>query len=403
MPSDAEDEIACMQKILEGDSHDFRAKAKAYMLKHWDVFSVDADQEWTKSVEEQRLSALKRAKCFVDSKMLSVRDILEDPLKFLAAHEVIAISCASATYLFSVHFNLFGGSVLKLGTQKHHDKYLNDIDTMTGLPGCFALTETSHGVISGMSMSTTATFDHEADEFVIHSPNPGAFKNWISFAANHARGCVVFADLITGVKGKETSEGVHALYVPIRDSAGTIYPGVNITDMGHKPAINGNDNANISFDNVRVSRENLLDKWGEVARDGSYEGKIENKRKRFLKVSDQLMSGRMAISSCAVVLSTQALIATINYVCRRTQQVKLMPGGKICLFDYYTTRVALLPELAKCFALRIGTNYVKRRYAEMVLAAESAIDRSEVISLCAPSKHTTLSGVSVLLPSVAKR
>ena len=77
-----------MQKILEGDSHDFRAKAKAYMLKHWDVFSVDADQEWTKSVEEQRLSALKRAKCFVDSKMLSVRDILEDPLKFLAAHEL---------------------------------------------------------------------------------------------------------------------------------------------------------------------------------------------------------------------------------------------------------------------------------------------------------------------------
>ena len=30
------------------------------------------------------------------TQMLSVRDILEDPLKFLAAHEVIAISCASA-------------------------------------------------------------------------------------------------------------------------------------------------------------------------------------------------------------------------------------------------------------------------------------------------------------------
>ena len=103
------------------------------------------------------------------------------------------------------------------------------------------------------------------------------------------------------------------------------------------------------------------------------------------------MSGRMAISSCAVVLSTQALIATINYVCRRTQQVKLMPGGKICLFDYYTTRVALLPELAKCFALRIGTNYVKRRYAEMVLAAESAIDRSEVIRLvCSFKAYNTL-------------
>ena len=130
-------------------------------------------------------------------------------------------------------------------------------------------------------MSTTATFDHEADEFVIHSPNPGAFKNWISFAANHARGCVVFADLITGVKGKETSEGVHALYVPIRDSAGTIYPGVNITDMGHKPAINGNDNANISFDNVRVQGKTYSTNGAKLPVTGRTRGKSKIRESGF--------------------------------------------------------------------------------------------------------------------------
>ena len=366
------EDVAGLQHFLEGDSREFRARAKEYMLKRWDVFTVNADQEWGKSVEDQRASALSRAKCFVDSGLVSVRDILRDPLKFLAAHEVIAISCASATYLFSVHFNLFGGSVLKLGTEKHHKKYLEGIDSMTGLPGCFALTETGNGVISGMSMDTTATYDHETQEFIIHSPTPESQKNWISFAANHAQGCVVFVDLITGKKGATISEGVHAIYVPIRSKAGKVLKGVTILDQGHKPCINGNDNGRISFDHVRVPRDNLLDRWGSVAPDGTYTAKIEKLRHRFLKVSDQLMSGRMAISSCAVVLAAQALIGATRYACRRKQRVKQMPGGEIALFEYFTTRSVLLPHLAKAYALRCATNYVKSRYSEMVLRAGEA-------------------------------
>lgn len=61
---------------------------------------------------------------------------------------MFALSDAAAIYLFSVHFNLFGGSVLKLGTDRHHKRLLDLIDTMDGCPGCFALTECAHGVIS---------------------------------------------------------------------------------------------------------------------------------------------------------------------------------------------------------------------------------------------------------------
>ena len=39
----------------------------------------------------------------------------------------------------TVHLNLFGGSVLKLGTERHHH-LLEGIDKMTPT-GCFALTE----------------------------------------------------------------------------------------------------------------------------------------------------------------------------------------------------------------------------------------------------------------------
>jgi acyl-CoA oxidase len=45
----------------------------------------------------------------------------------------------SAATKLTVQFNLFGGTMLKLGTKKHHDKYLKGIDDLSVM-GCFALT-----------------------------------------------------------------------------------------------------------------------------------------------------------------------------------------------------------------------------------------------------------------------
>ncbi len=42
-------------------------------------------------------------------------------------------------------------------------------------------------------------------------------------------------------------------------------PGVTIEDMGYKMGLNGVDNAKLSFDNVRVPREALLNRWSDVA------------------------------------------------------------------------------------------------------------------------------------------
>lgn len=44
----------------------------------------------------------------------------------------------------TVQFNLFGGTVLKLGTRRHHDLLLRGIDTADDV-GCFALTELGYG------------------------------------------------------------------------------------------------------------------------------------------------------------------------------------------------------------------------------------------------------------------
>ena len=39
-----------------------------------------------------------------------------------------------------------------------------------------------------------------------------------------------------------------------------VMDGVVIEDMGHKMGLNGVDNAKLTFDNVRVPRENLLNR-----------------------------------------------------------------------------------------------------------------------------------------------
>ena len=91
------------------------------------------------------------------------------------------------------------------------------------------------------------------------------------------------------VDGK--NEGIHAVLVPIRDNNLKILPGCRVEDMGHKMGLNGVDNAKLTFDNVRVPRENLLNKYSDVNEDGQFVSEIDGGRKRFLTVADQLLSG----------------------------------------------------------------------------------------------------------------
>ena len=271
----------------------------------------------------------------------------DDPGANIAGFETIAYGDLSLLVKFGVQFGLWGGAIQQLGTRIHHERYLRPTATLE-LLGCFAMTETGHGS-NVQQLGTTATYDPVTDEFIVHTPTEEARKDYIGNAACHARMAAVFAQLIAGGE----SHGVHVLVVPLRDENGNVHEGVRIEDCGEKMGLNGVDNGQIWFDNVRVPREALLNRYGGVNEQGAYESSIEKPNKRFFTMLGALIQGRVCISGASVSTAKTALTIAVRYGLRRTQ-FGPPDEDEVVLLDYRTHQRRLMPLLARMYALHFG-------------------------------------------------
>ncbi|MEU7524504.1 acyl-CoA dehydrogenase [Saccharothrix sp. NPDC042600] len=266
----------------------------------------------------------------------------------VVAFEVLGYGDLSLMVKAGVQWGLFGGAVQALGTERHHAEHLPAIMNLD-LPGCFAMTETGHGS-DVQHLRTTATHDPETDEFVVHTPDPSARKDYIGNAARDGRMAVVFAQLVSG--GAE--HGVHALLVPIRDAEGDPLPGVRIEDCGPKAGLNGVDNGRLTFDRVRVPRANLLDRYGKVHPDGTYESPIEGEGRRFFTMLGTLVRGRISVAGGAGSATKKALTIAVRYAERRRQFTRPDTGEEVVVLDYLAHQRRLLPALATSYALHFA-------------------------------------------------
>ena len=265
----------------------------------------------------------------------------------VAAFETMAFGDLSVLVKVGVQFGLFGGAILQLGTQKHHDAYLAPL-VRAELMGCFAMTETGHGS-NVQALGTVARYDLETREFVISTPDASARKDYIGNAAAHAQAAVVFAQLSIG----DTSEGVHAFVVPIRDDRGRLLPGVRIEDDGRKIGLNGVDNGRIWFDDVRVPRDNLLNRYADVTESGVYESAIDNPDRRFFTMLGTLVQGRVCVGGAAINASKVALSIAVRYALERRQFGS--PGAaEGLLLDYGLHQRRLFVPLARTYALHFA-------------------------------------------------
>eukprot|EP00164_Ancoracysta_twista_P004797 GFYU01006505.1.p1 GENE.GFYU01006505.1~~GFYU01006505.1.p1 ORF type:complete len:662 (+),score=233.84 GFYU01006505.1:124-2109(+) len=310
--------------------------------------------------------AFKRLKSVAKAKLIEVKNLDDNPDKFFTCHELMAAVDASTATKMTVQFNLFGGSVLRLGN-KDHLKILTKIDKVDE-SGCFALTELGWGN-NAVNMKTEAVYDAEREEFVINTPCHEAQKFWITNGAEHAQWSVVFAQL----RVKDEEQGVHGFLVRIRNDDMTPCKGVGIEDMGWKLECNGVDNARLRFDKVRVPRSALLDKHSQVAKDGTFTSSIRSRRGRFLTVADQLLSGRVCLGSFALGGSKLCCAIAMKYSSTRLQFGP--PGGDdVPILDYLTQQRALIGGLATLTAFDCGMGYCKEMYAK-----RNSMDYQEVV------------------------
>ncbi|MBQ1024016.1 acyl-CoA dehydrogenase [Micromonospora sp. C95] len=266
----------------------------------------------------------------------------------IIATEMLAQVDLSLMVKAGVQWGLFGGAVAALGTRRHHDAYLRDIISGRIL-GCFAMTETGHGS-DVQQLRTTCTYDSGTQTFDLHTPHEAARKDYIGNAARDGRMAVVFAQLVSNGQG----HGVHAWLVPIRDEQGNPLPGVTIGDAGPKAGLLGVDNGRLSFDHVTVPRDMLLDRYGQVAEDGTYSSPIENDSRRFFTMLGTLVRGRISVGGAASAATKSALTIAVRYGDIRRQFSTPDAEREVLLNDYLAHQRKLLPALATTYALHFA-------------------------------------------------
>jgi acyl-CoA oxidase len=305
----------------------------------------------------------------------------EDQGGNIAAFEELVTADPSLQIKGGVQWGLFGAAVLHLGTEKHHDAWLPDIMSLK-IPGAFAMTEIGHGS-DVASIATTATYDPETEEFVIHTPFRAAWKDYLGNAAKDGVAAVVFAQLIT----RGVNHGVHAFYLPIRGEDGAFLPGIGGEDDGLKGGLNGIDNGRLHFTNVRIPRGNLLNRYGDVDADGSYTSTIGSPGRRFFTMLGTLVQGRVSLDGAATQASALALTIAITYGGQRRQFTAGSDTDEEVILDYQRHQRRLFPRLATTYAQTFAHDEFLVKFDEVFSGkADTDADRQDLETLAAALK-----------------
>ena len=108
------------------------------------------------SLDEHREMAYRKIKAVSDAKMFSIFDFENDPVNIFTAHEHLSQVDGSLATKFTVQFNLFGGTLMALHTDRHLP-FMKKVDSLEHM-GCFCFTELGYGN-NAPKMETTAVYD----------------------------------------------------------------------------------------------------------------------------------------------------------------------------------------------------------------------------------------------------
>lgn len=257
------------------------------------------------------------------------------------------------------HNPLMFGPTLKLQTSPEQRAYWMPLVESGKIVGTYCQTELGHGTFL-RGLETTATFDPQTDEFVIHSPTLTSTKYWpsaLGFSASHA---VVMAKLIT--QGK--NYGVHPFMVQLRSTETyENLPGVETGDIGLKMGLNSTDMGYAVFDQVRIPRMHMLMGNAQVRRDGTYVKAAHEK----LAYSTMIYTRDRIIHTVAFQLA-QAVVIASRYSVVREQGVgfAMDTTKELPIIAYKSQHYRILSLMAQAYALIFAAKACTLVYQDVV-------------------------------------
>ena len=161
---------------------------------------------------------------------------------------------------------------------------------------------------------------------------------------------LVYAQLITP---DGQNHGLHGFVVPLRDRMSMLpYPGVFIGDMGPKIGFNSIENGFAVFKNVRIPRENLLNRSGDVTRDGKYVSRAKKGQGRQGLALGSLSNARVGLVSFGPAALSMAVTIALRYSAFRCQFSAIENGPEVPVIEHPLQRWRLFPYLAATYLLQ---------------------------------------------------
>ncbi|KAF1831620.1 acyl-CoA oxidase [Decorospora gaudefroyi] len=283
---------------------------------------------------------------------------------------------------------LFEPAMEHNGTAEQKSKWL-PLARSGKILGTYAQTELGHGSFV-RGIETTATFDQETDEFVIHSPTISSAKFWpagLGFSTTHG---TVMARLLVGDK----DHGPHLFVVQLRSVGdGKRMPGIKMGDIGLKLGYNEADNGFASFNHVRIPRSHMLMAHSQLSRNGTF---AEDPLRAKLSYSVMLLVRGKMPGVFAVQLAQALTIATRYSVVR---QQGLGPvdalNTETNIIHYKHQHFRLLSLIAKTYAMFFASRACDTQYNKL-RKMQCQADHSLL-----PSVHALTAGLKAYVTSEA--
>ena len=204
-----------------------------------------------------------------------------DTLSLVIVIQELAKACVSTAATVMAHTSLGTGPFQYFGTDLQKEKYLSRLASGEIL-GSFGLTEPNAGSDAGNTQTTAIL---EGENYIVNGQK--VFCTNAGYA-----GCIIFTSKVVedGV-----DKGVGALYVDAETS------GLRIGPPEHKMGWKGSDTRSIYFDNMKISKENILGTPG----------------KGFKQFLQTLTGGRISISALAIGTAEGAYERALKYAKER--------------------------------------------------------------------------------------